>query len=41
MRTGYGFNGWTFWAKKMKRETRWGADRIEAEILDDRIPIVP
>ena len=41
LRTGYGFNGWTFWAKKMKRGTRLGADRIELEILDERIPVVP
>jgi hypothetical protein len=39
--TGDGFNGWTFWAKKMKRGTRLGTDRIEAEILDESIPVVP
>ena len=40
MRTGYGFNGWTFWAKKMKRGTRLGTERNEAEILDAGIPVV-
>ena len=41
MRAGDGFNGWTFWIKKLKRGTRLGIDRIEAEILDERIPVVP
>lgn len=41
LRTGDGCNGWNFWAKKMKRGTRLDTDRIEVEILDERIPVVP